>query len=84
MDAVRYYIDKAQNHWDEHLAQIEGALRSALNRYTGYTANHLMLVIEVNTPADLMFWTVRKDPPVDIESIRDLCVGFRARDPDGP
>jgi hypothetical protein len=68
MDAVRCYIHKAQNHWDEHLAQIAGALRSAVNRHTGYTANRLMLGREVNTPADLMFGDVRKDPPVDIEA----------------
>jgi transposase InsO family protein len=68
MDTVRCYIDKAQNHWDEHLAQIAGALRSAVNIHTGYTANSLMLGREVNTPADLMFGDVRKDPPVDIEA----------------
>jgi transposase InsO family protein len=55
MDAVRCYIDKAQDHWDEHLAQITGALRSAVNRHTGYTANRRMLDREVNTPADPMF-----------------------------
>jgi hypothetical protein len=68
MDAVRAYIDKAQNHWDEHLAQIAGDLRSAVNRHTGYTANRLMLGREVNTPADLTYGDVRKDPPVDIEA----------------
>ncbi|XP_048757672.2 uncharacterized protein LOC125667991 [Ostrea edulis] len=31
MDAVRCYIDKAQNSWDIHLAQIAGALRSSVN-----------------------------------------------------
>jgi transposase InsO family protein len=68
MDAVRCYIDKAQNHWDEHLAQSAGALRSAVNRHTGYTANRLILGREVNTPTDLMFGDVRRDPPVDIEA----------------
>jgi hypothetical protein len=55
MDAVRCYIDKAQDRWDEHLAQIAGAPRSSVNRSTGYTANKLMLGREVNTPADLMY-----------------------------
>jgi hypothetical protein len=55
MDAVRCYIDKAQDRWDEHLAQIAGALRSSVNRSTGCTANKLMLGREVNTPADLMY-----------------------------
>jgi hypothetical protein len=55
MDAVRCYIDKAQDRWDEHLAQIAGALRSAVNRSTGFTANKLMLGREVDTPAHLMY-----------------------------
>ena len=38
-----------------YLTQLAGALRSAVNRSTGYTANMLMLGREVNTPADLMF-----------------------------
>jgi hypothetical protein len=55
MDAVRCYIDKAQDHWNNHLAQIAGALRSSGNRIPGYTVNKLMLGREVNTPADLMY-----------------------------
>ncbi len=55
MDAVRCYIEKSQNQWDLHLQQIAGALRSAVNRNTGYTANKLMLGREVNVPAYLMF-----------------------------
>ena len=31
MDEVRCNVNKAQNCWDEHLAQITGALRSAVN-----------------------------------------------------
>ena len=37
------YVDKAQNCWDEHLVQIAGALRSAVNRNSGFTAKKLML-----------------------------------------
>ncbi|XP_041376682.1 uncharacterized protein LOC121389136 [Gigantopelta aegis] len=55
MDAVRCYIDKSQTRWEDNLAQLAGALRSAVNRHTGYTPNHLMLGREVNQPADLMF-----------------------------
>ena len=55
MDAVRCYIKDSQDHWDLHLQQIAGALRSSVNRSTGYTANRLMLGREVNTPAYLMF-----------------------------
>ena len=55
MDAVRCFIGKSKNKWDLYLQQIAGALRSSVNRMTGYTANKLMLGREVNTPANLMF-----------------------------
>ena len=55
MDAVRCYIKDSQEQWDVHLPQIAGALRSAVNRNTGFSANKLMLGREVNTPAHLMF-----------------------------
>ena len=43
------------DQWDLHLQQIAGALRSSVNRSTGYTANRLMLGREINLPAHLMF-----------------------------
>ena len=55
MDAIRCFIGKSQNQWDLHLQQIAGALRSSVNRSTGYTANRLMLGREINLPAHLMF-----------------------------
>ena len=55
MDAVRCYVGKAQNQWDKHLQHIAGALRSTVNRSTGFTPNMLMLGREVNQPADLVF-----------------------------
>ena len=63
MDAVRCYVDKAQNCWDEHLAQIAGALRWAVNRNSGFTVNKLMLGREVNTPADLLYPAPNKGIP---------------------
>ncbi|VDI17251.1 Hypothetical predicted protein [Mytilus galloprovincialis] len=55
MDAVRCFVDQQQETWDEHLAQLAGALRASVNRSTGYTPNKLMLGRETNQPADLMF-----------------------------
>ncbi len=40
MDAVRCYVEKSQDRWDEFLPQIAGALRSAVNRNTGFTPNN--------------------------------------------
>ncbi|XP_062589436.1 uncharacterized protein LOC134251086 [Saccostrea cucullata] len=41
--------------WDKYLGPLAGALRSAVNRHTGYTPNRLMLGREVYIPATLMF-----------------------------
>ena len=65
MDAVRCFLGKSQNKWDQHVQQIAGAIRASVNRSTGYTPNQLMLGREVNTPAQLMFPGVQernKDP----------------------
>ena len=64
MDAARCFV-KISTRWDGHLAQLTGALRSSVNRQTGYTPNRLMLGREVNLPADLIFPSsaAKKDPP---------------------
>ena len=73
IEAVRCYIGKAQNKWDEHLPQIAGALRSAVNSSTGYTANRLMLGREVNQPADILYPIPRNTPEGDVD---DYCAGL--------
>lgn len=55
MDAVRCYIDGCPKSWDQYLGPLAGALRSAINRHTGYTANKLMLGREVNMPATILY-----------------------------
>jgi hypothetical protein len=55
MDAVRCFIGKSQNQWDLHLQQIAGALRSAVNRHTGFSPNKMVFLHENNTPAQVMF-----------------------------
>ena len=57
------YVDKAQNCWDEHLTQIAGALRSAVNRNSGFTAKKLMLGWGVNIPVDLFYPAPRRGTP---------------------
>ena len=61
---IRCHID-SQKNWDEHLQQLAGAVRSSVNRHTGYTANMMMLGREVNTPADLMFTSDSPQLPQD-------------------
>jgi hypothetical protein len=55
MNAVGCFVDSSQENWDEHLPQLAGAMRSCINRSTGFTPNMLMLGCETNQPADLMF-----------------------------
>ena len=47
MDAVRCFVQQKSNQWDAWLPQLTGALRSSVNRSTGFTANRLMLGREV-------------------------------------
>ena len=55
LDCVRCYIDKSPTSWDKHLGPLAGALRSSVNRQTGYTPNRLLLGREVHIPATLVY-----------------------------
>lgn len=55
MDAVRCFTSRSASKWDEYLPLLAGAIRSAVNRSTGFTPNMLMLGREVNTPVELVF-----------------------------
>jgi transposase InsO family protein len=55
VETVRCFIGKSQNSWDLKLQQIAGALRAAVNRQTGKSANVMMLGKKRNTPAHLMY-----------------------------
>ena len=55
MAAVRCFIGNNQRSWDQYLPQLAGALRSSVNRSTGYTPNMMMLGREIGLPAELMF-----------------------------
>lgn len=65
MDAVRCFVDKSQNNWDE--PQLASAIRSSVNRHTGFTPNKLMLGREVNVPTDLVFRSPEPAKVVDHE-----------------
>ncbi|XP_062579474.1 uncharacterized protein LOC134241445, partial [Saccostrea cucullata] len=55
MDAVCCYVDGQPKSYDKYLGPLAGALRSAVNRHTGYTPNRLMLGREVNIPATFIY-----------------------------
>ena len=73
MDAVRCFVGRNQASWDLLMPQIAAALRSSVNRHTGYTPNKLMFGREVNTPVDLLFATVTNREGVEVnEFVKDL------------
>ena len=55
MNAVRCFVGKQQDDWDVYLPQLAGALRSSVNRSTGFTPNQLMLGRKVYQPVDIVF-----------------------------
>ena len=54
MASIRCYIHKNPECWDEKLPLITSALRSSVNRNTGFTPNKLMLGREINIPVNLI------------------------------
>lgn len=67
MDAVRCFVSKSQDNWDDHLPQLAGAIRSSVNRNTGFTPNKLMLGREVTLPADLVFCPPNTDENINLD-----------------
>ena len=53
LQMIRSYTGEDQKRWDEHLHLIGMAIRSMINRSTGFTANCLMLGREVSIPDTL-------------------------------
>ena len=51
--AIRCFVNSKQDDWDEFLPLITAAIRSSVNRQTGFTPNRLMLGREVITPIEL-------------------------------
>ena len=55
LQMLRCLREKNIRDWDTSLSQIVGAIRSTVNRSTGFTPNKLMLAREVNKPVDVLF-----------------------------
>ena len=41
--AIRRFIDTKQTNWDDYISLIASAIRSSVNRHTGFTPNKMML-----------------------------------------
>ena len=73
MNAVRCFCSRSPRSWDEYLPQLSSALRSSINRSTGFTPNMLMLGREINMPVDLRFPGPDAEDSEDHESyVNDL------------
>ena len=55
LQLIRAYIGKFQDSWDENLPLLGCAIRSSLNRSTGYSPNQMMLGRELFLPAEVTF-----------------------------
>ena len=73
MAAVRCYVSKHKKDWDIYVPLVAGAIRSAVNRHTGYTPNELMLGRQINTPSDIAF----PDPRSNIKSLDEHITNLR-------
>ena len=63
LQTLRCFLKNKQNDWDIYLPQIAGAIRSTVNRQTGFTPNFLMLGREIVQPIDIMFGTASMNEP---------------------
>ena len=59
MTMIRCFVSKSHDDWDEYLQVLAGAIRSTVQRNTGFTPNMLMLGREVSTPLDVMLGTTQ-------------------------
>ena len=61
LQLIRCFLQGNQQCWDEHLQQLAGAIRSTVNRNTGFTPNLMMLGREVILPVNLMIGIVNEN-----------------------
>ena len=54
---VRCYLRQKDRKWDQDLQLLAGAIRSMEHRGTGYSANMMMLGMDVFQPIDILFHT---------------------------
>ena len=72
MAALRSFVNKKQDDWDLWLPLVMCALRSAVNRQTGFSANKLMLGREVMGPERWVFPGLSEEPKSPNEFVNQL------------
>ena len=72
LQLIRCFLKSNQKSWDEHLQQLTGAIRSTINRHTGFTLNMMMLGREVMLPVDLKFGSIGREETTSAEYVTKL------------
>ena len=70
--AIRCFVGKNPTDWDLYVPLIASALRSSVNRHTGFTANYLMFGREISFPSDLMVPDNKVKVQYPIDFVNDL------------
>ena len=76
MASLRCCLEKARDDWHKFVPQIAAAIRSTVNRSTGYTPNFLMFGQEINLPVDIVFGAPH--PRYDEEEVHKYVSDMRA------
>ena len=72
MAAIRCYVEKCNDEWDKFVPLVASAIRSAVNRSTGFTPNRLMLGRELHTPAEMLAPSVANQSESSIPYVNQL------------
>ena len=71
---IRCYLDGKQKAWDDHPSVLGMAVRSMVNRNTGFTPNFMMLGREISVPDHLFGLaelTPRREVPAYLKQLLD-------------
>ena len=72
LQLIRCFLKSNHKSWDEHLQQLAVAIRSTINRHTGFTPNMMILGREVMLPVDLMFGSISQEETTSAEYVTKL------------
>ena len=77
LQILRNYVNKKQSDWDDYVPLIASAIRSSVNKQTGFTPNRLMLGREVITPAELVVPRHATTKELPCEFLESLTTSFQ-------
>ena len=72
LQLIRCFLKGNQQDWDQYLQQLAGAIRSTVNRQTGFTPNLMMLGREVMLPVHLLIGEIETQGLAPAEYVKRL------------